>query len=123
RGPGIAPDRGERAVQDLADAERPQRDDAGFRRLGLARPGGVGPLPRPARLLPRPARLPMLGLAGLPARRLAVAPGRRRRLAGIERRRLAVSTGLTGRREPGLRRGRLALPGAVAALGHVVCHV
>src|SRR5437899_2109950 len=80
-------------------------------------------LPRPARLLPRPARLPMLGLAGLPARRLAVAPGRRRRLAGIERRRLAVSTGLTGRREPGLRRGRLALPGAVAALGHVVCHV
>src|SRR5262249_18536658 len=43
RGLRVAPDGGEGSVQDLPDAQRPQRDNARFGGLRLPRPRAIGP--------------------------------------------------------------------------------
>ena len=87
RGPGVAPDGRERPVQDLADAQGPQRDDARFRRLRRALPAGIGR--RPARPVPDPY------------------PAGRTRQAG----RTPAPGGPAGRSSPAAGRGRTAVAG------------
>src|SRR5262249_8603583 len=61
-GLGVAPDGCERAIEDLADRDRPQRDDAGL--------GGLRGRRRP------PARLSAIAGAGLAVPRLAIGGSR-----------------------------------------------
>ena len=125
RGPRVAPDGRERPVQDLADAEGPQRDHARFRRLGLlALPAGIGRR-RPGRA----ARTRLAASAGLAVARRGGWPSAR---AGRGTWRLVVAGGCWPYWPPGspaggnqgCRAARLRSPSPVRCSPRaVVCHV
>ena len=109
-----APDGCERAVEDLADRDRPQRDHARFGGLGGGCPSaGRSAVAGPGLAVPRLA-VPRLAVAGAG------------RGAG-PRRGLAVPAGLAARGEPRLR-GRLPrlspalVPGSAHARRRGICH-
>ena len=136
---GLRADRRDRAVEDLADAERAQRDDAGLRRL--PRGGGVPPYAAHGRLGPsrtaaarvgpvcgrccpargrygrrrrRPGRLAVARVRPACGRWLLRRPARRRRRAGGRPARRAVAPGAPSRAASVTRRpldvGRRRLP-------------